>query len=135
MNRIYFAKTLTPCVCNEVTLWHLSHGWLWNVYDRKQQCYIGVFFATLMCGEGVIVHFDRIPGAVVDAPALLCAFRRGMRLVCQENIQVVYATIPSSKKKLIRCACKLGFTVCSDANYFRCGKEISLLKYLPHPIC
>ena len=132
MNRIYFKHTLFPCVDNEVTRWHLAHGWLWDVFDRKQNCNIGVFFVTLMCGDGAIVHFDRIPDVNVDAAALLCAFRRGIELVGNYG-NVIYATIPSSNVKLIRCACRLGFVVCHGAEYMRFEQEITLLKYLPRP--
>lgn len=130
MNRIYFKHTFSPCVDNEITRWHLAHGWLWDVYDRKLEQNIGVFFVTLMCGDGCIVHFDRVEHVDVEAAALLCAFRRGVELVAP-HFNVVFATIPSEKQKLIRCACRLGFSVCHGAEYWRFEQEITLLKYLP----
>ena len=47
MNRIYFKHTFSPCVDNEITRWHLAHGWLWDVYDRKLEQNIGVFLSPL----------------------------------------------------------------------------------------
>lgn len=131
MSRVYFVNTLSPCVDNEITRWHLAHGWLWDVYDRKLKRNIGVFFCTLLCGDGCIIHFDCVPELSPEPVAILSAFRSAVDLV-SPDFNVVFATIPSSKNKLISCICRMGFSVCCDAKYWRDGQEITLLKYLPH---
>ena len=125
--KVNFEKTLSPCVCNEVILWHIAHGFVWNVREVSGR-YIGVFYATLLCGDGVIVHFSSVPGIPISAASVFSAFKKGVRIVAP--LGVVFATIPESKRKLISAACRLGF-VRTSAAFHRFGDgNIALLKFL-----
>lgn len=124
--RVYFEKTIAPCVCDDVIAWHISHGWVWNVScDGK---YIAVFFATLINGDGCIVHFTTRKDVEIPPAALLKAFRKGVKMVA--FLPVVYATIPEEKSKLISIAKRLGFGE-TNAGFDRpeCG-PVAMLKYL-----
>lgn len=125
--KVNFEKTLSPCVCDEVILWHAAHGWIWNVREVSGR-YIGVFYATLLCGDGVIVHFSPVPEISVSAASVFSAFKKGVRIVAP--LGVVFATIPENKPKLISVACRLGFARTS-AGFYRDGEgNIALLKFL-----
>lgn len=124
--KIFFEKTITPCVSNEVTRWHVAHGWVWNVRLDGQA--VGVFFSTLLCGDGVILHFLTVDDVKIPAAAILAAFRKGVKIAAP--LGVVFATVPADNVKLLRVVKKLGF-VESDAGFI-CPErgEILLLKYL-----
>ena len=134
MSRVYFKHCIVPCVDNEVTRWHAAHGWIWDVYEVDRQRIIGVFFATLLCGDGAIIHFYPLENIKIHPMTTLSAFRRGVALVAA-NADVVFATIPTAKIKLIRCMERLGFIVCRAGSFERDGAEITLLKYLPPAKC
>lgn len=124
--KVYFEKTILPCVADEVITWHIAHGWVWNVTENG--VYYGVFFATLLCGDGVIIHFTPKPDVQVPVKILLAAFKKGVRIVAP--LGVVFATIPRSKKKLIKVAKHLGFCE-TTGSFIREGEgEVALLKYL-----
>lgn len=125
--KINFEKVIVPCVVNDVTLWHAEHGWLWDVVEAQSSRHVAVFFCTLLCGDGCIVHFDTVPGMVIPWQSTLAAMRKGVRIVVP-LCKVVYATIPADNLPLIRCAVLLGF-VLTDGGFFRDGRKIELLKY------
>ena len=130
---IRFEKTLTPCVADEVTAWHAVHGWLWNVvvYENTDQHgptrtdTIGVFYCTLLCGDGAVVHFDTV-GPIAPLH-LLAAMKKGIRMIAP-YCGVIFATIPEDRAKLIRVAIRLGFGL-TDGGYLRDGQKIALLKF------
>jgi hypothetical protein len=121
-------------VDNPVVRWHVAHGWIWDVWEVDRQRKIGVFYASLLCGDGVVIHFDVLPGIQLHPATVLSAFRRGVALAAA-NADVVFATVQADNVKLIRCLCHLGFVVCQDASFCRDGAEIALLKYLPRAKC
>lgn len=124
-----FVKTALPCVCNAVTLWHAQHGWIWDVCHRGVP--LGVFYCTLLCGEGVVIHFSTLPDVIIPAGVILAAFRKALKIT--SPLGVVFATIPEEQAKLIRVVKRLGF-VETGGNFPRPGDgEIVLLKYLPCP--
>lgn len=128
--RVSFAKTLSPCVCDEVIAWHVVHGWVWNVYDRRSP--IGVFYCTVLCGSGAICHFSTIPGVGIPAPVTLAAFKKGVRMVAPV-CPVLYATIPETKAKLIRVVVRLGFRPVPEGGFALDGQNMVLLKYYGAP--
>lgn len=134
MSRVYFQHCIVPCVDNPVVRWHVAHGWIWDVWEIDRARKIGVFYASLLCGDGVVIHFDVLPGIDLHPATVLSAFRRGVALAAA-NADVVFATVPSAKVKLIRCLCRLGFAACSGGSFLRDGVEICLLKYLPGSKC
>lgn len=134
MSRVYFQHCIVPCLENPVVRWHVAHGWIWNVWEVSRQRNIGVFYATLLCGDGVVIHFDVLPGIQLHPATVLSAFRRGVALAAA-NADVVFATVQADNVKLIRCLCHLGFVVCRDASFMRDEDEIALLKYLPRAKC
>ena len=130
---IRFEKTLCPCVADEVTAWHVVHGWLWDVVVYPERRPIGVFFCTLLCGDGAICHFSTVPDQRIPWAVTLAAMRKGSRMIAPA-CGVLYATIPEDLDKLIRVAIRLGFGL-TDGGYYRDGRKIALLKfYPPRPI-
>jgi hypothetical protein len=128
--KINFEQTVVTCVVNSVTVWHLEHGFVWDVVEAPSGRRIGVFFCTLLCGDGCIVHFDSVPGIDISWSSVLAAMRKGIRMIAP-CWQVIYATIPAEKSALIRIARRLGFCVVSGGGFMRGNAEIILLKYLP----
>ena len=124
MAKIYFEKSVCPCLVNPVTLWHLKHGWIWNITDQKRTP-LGVFFCTLLCGDGVIVHFDTLK-TPIPWNITLAAMKKGIRMLNECN--VIFATIPIENEKLIRVALRLGFRKTS-AKYISGLKTMVLLEY------
>lgn len=127
--RVRFEKVVVPCVVNDVTLWHLEHGFLWDVVEEDGRR-IGVFFCTLLCGDGCIVHFDTVPGMVIPWQSTLAAMRKGVRMIAEVG-GVIYATIPAENRALIRVAVRLGFGLVCDGGFLRDGEPVVLLKYFP----
>ena len=126
--KVNFEKVIIPCVVNDITLWHLEHGFLWDVVEVPSGRRIAVFFCTLLCGDGLIVHFDSVENIEISPASVFSAMRKGVRMI-REYGNVVYATIPAEKSTLIHCACRLGFDVVEAGGFLRDGKEIVLLKY------
>lgn len=127
MNIARFEKSVLPCVIDEVTLWHKQHGWLWNVLDQRTGDRVAVFFCTLLCGDGAILHFTVRPNVSLSGVFLRSAFRRGIEMV-KPYCGVLYATIPQSSTGLVRVVEKLGFQVVRDGGFYRDGDFILLLK-------
>ena len=134
MSRVYFKHCIVPCVNSQAARWHLAHGWIWDVWEMERQRFIGVFYATLLCGDGAVIHFELRENIQLHSATILSAFRRGIALVAA-NAGVVYATVPAANCKLIRCLCRLGFAVCPNAGFDRDSEKIELLKYFRIPSC
>ena len=128
--KVNFVKTVIPCVVNDVTIWHVQHGLIWDVIEAPSGRYLGVFFCTLLCGDGCIIHFCSLPDVVISPATTLYAFKKAVRMMSSYG-NVIYATIPAQKIKLVRTICALGFRIVSDGNFLRDGEEIQLLKYFP----
>lgn len=128
--KVNFVKTLIPCVLNEITLWHLQHGLIWDVVEAPSGRYLGVFFATLLCGDGCIIHFFSLPDVVISPPTTLYAFRKAIQIMSTYG-NVIYATVPEEKTKLVKVLRLLGFGIVADGNFSRSGQNILLLKYFP----
>lgn len=126
MNLVNFEHTFAPAIANDVTAWHVSHGWIWNVIEVRTHRPIGVFYCTFLCGDGCVCHFDTF--GTLSPAVILASFKKGVRMI-KEHCPVIYATIPAEKSKLIRCACRLGFKVIPDAGFERDGVEMTFLKY------
>ena len=127
--KVYFSKMWdVPCVCNPVIGWHMKHGWVWDVeqFDGIGIERIGVFYCTLLCGAGCVCHFESARRGLRPG-VILAAMRKGIWLV--RGCDVIYATIPEEKEKLIRCAIRLGFGIVEDGGYVSEGKAMKLLKY------
>lgn len=127
-----FEKRVIPCVVNEVISWHLQHGWVWDVTDLQTGDRVAVFYCTLLCGDGLILHFATVDGVRLSAGFILSTFRKGIRMV-QECCSVLYATVPAGSR-LHKVICRLGFVVCRGGSFFRDGVKIDLLKYSPGEI-
>lgn len=125
---INFEKRMFPCIINDVTMWHLSHGFIWDVVEAEGGRRIGVFYCTLMCGDGLMLHFEAVEGEKIGWTSLYAAMRKGFRMV-RDYGNVCYATIPEENEALIRVAERLGLRVVPDGGYWRDGKKILLLKY------
>ena len=134
---VHFMRGMEPCVRNDVVLWHERYGWVWNVYwgHHEEMCpweAIGVFYCTRLCGDGVICHFTPRPEIRIPWFLTLAAFRKGVRMIAPV-CDVIYATIPAEKEKLIRVAVRLGFLIVAGGDFLRDGKQpVVLLKYYGH---
>jgi len=138
VSHVYFAKVGRPeelAVDNDVTRWHLAHGWIWNVLevDRDNRVVrpLGVFFATLLCGDGAVIHFCSVPGISIPPAITLAAFRKAIRMI-SPACSILLATIPQDRASLIRCAYRLGFRM-TTGSFDRDGRHILLLKYQAAP--
>lgn len=124
--KVFFEKTILPCVADEIITWHIAHGWVWNV--SADGVYYGVIFCTLLCGDGVIIHFTPKPGVTIPFSVSLAAFKKVVKITTP--LGVVFATIPRSKSKLIQILKRLGFSE-TTGGFIREGEgEVALLKYL-----
>lgn len=125
--KVFFEKTILPCVLDDVIAWHIQHGYVWNVKSEDGK-FLGVFYATLLNGDGTVIHFSTVPGVRISAAQQLAAYKKGVRIL--QPMGVVFATIPAEKQKLIRITKHLGFSE-TDGNFYRPGTgEIVLLKLL-----
>lgn len=123
-----FVKTTVPCLCDKVICWHAAHGWIWNVLIDGVPA--GVFYCTLLCGDGVVVHFSTLPGRAIPAQAIRKAFEKGIRITAP--LGAVFATIPAEKKSLIKLVKHMGFRE-TNGNFSRPDDgKILLLQYFPH---
>ena len=129
MSKVRFDHTVLPCVVDDVIAWHVAHGWVWDVVETASGRRIGVFFCTLLCGDGAICHFTTAPGITFPWHVTLAAFRKAIRMVAPPVVNVLFATIPADNRPLLRCVGRMGFR--PVAGYTRCGKEIRLLQYFP----
>ena len=121
-----------PCVDDGVVQWHVQNGWVWNVYGGADLRPVGVFFCTLLCGDGVICHFTPRPEIRIPWHVTLAAFRKGVRMLAPV-CDVIYATIPAEKEKLIRVVIRLGFGIVEEGGFLRDGRTpVVLLKYYGH---
>lgn len=130
--KVNFEKVIIPCVVNDVTLWHLEHGFLWDVVEAPSGRKLGVFFASLLCGDGSVIHFYSVPGVKISPATVLGAFRKAIRMMSTYG-SVIYATVPKNKHSLIRCLVRLGFVIVTEGGFFSDHQEIILLKYLNAP--
>lgn len=110
------------CVKNEVVKWHTQHGWVYNVWSNVDERYLGVYYCTLLCGDGVVLHFESCVDDIAVGD-ILAAFKKGIQMMSKQNI--VLATIPKDLK-LCRIAKRLRFK--EIANYYRNDKEIVLFE-------
>lgn len=128
MSLVRFEKTVLPCVMNDVTAWHVAHGWIWDVVEVASRRLLGVFFCTLLCGDGCVIHFEPRPGEIIRWPLTLAAFRKAVRMI-SPVCDVVYATVPADKIKLIHTLLRLGFVPVENGGFRSDGREILLLKF------
>lgn len=128
--KVNFDKTTTPCVIDDVILWHLGHGFVWDVVEVPTGRRLAVFFCTLLCGDGAIIHFTMAPGMQVTGSTILYSIRKAVRMM--KEYGVVYATVPEKKRGLINVLKRIGFVVSANAGYLRDGEKICLLKYFDH---
>ena len=110
-----FARATRLFIDNDVTRWHLAHGWIWNV-SSSDNSPLGVFYCTLLCGDGCIIHFDALPH--IPWTAILPAFKKAIRMISPVS-DVVYATVPDSRAKLIRILIRLNFAPVSSGGFLR----------------
>jgi hypothetical protein len=109
------------CIKNEIIKWHIKHGWVYNVWSNVDEKYIGIFYCTLLAGDGVVLHFLSCERVLIHPVDIYSAFKQGIELMKSQNI--VLATIPK-KLKLCRIAKRLGFK--EIALYNLSGEEIIL---------
>ena len=128
--RVFFEATKNPLLESPEILWHVNHGWVWNVWQVETKKCVAVFFATLLCGDGCILHFSTFPDQKIDWVTVLAGMRKGLKMVLP-YVSVVYATISATEEKLRKVEEKLGFAVVENGGFTRDdGTEILLLKYL-----
>ena len=122
-----FVRATRLFIDNDVTRWHLAHGWIWNVIAPDNSP-LGVFYCTLLCGDGCIIHFDALPH--IPWSVILPAFRKAIRMISPVS-DVVYATVPDSRTKLIRILIRLNFAPVSSGGFLRDQTTpITLLKLI-----
>lgn len=124
--KVNFEKTLSPCICNDIIAWHTAHGYVWNVVEAPSGRFIGVFFCTLLCGDGVIIHFNTVPRCRISAATICYAFKKALKIV--SPLGVVYATVEQKNRKLIQVLNRLGF-IETTAGFCRDNTPIAMLKY------
>ena len=133
MRKIYFERVERQrrlVIRNEVTRWHVKHGWAYNVLDAGFSP-LGVFFCTLLCGDGAVLHFLAGKGVRVSGAELLSCMRAAIEMIlrCKQGF-TLYTTIRASERKLIRVAEGLGFRVVEGAEMVReGGEEVKFLKF------
>ena len=125
MSLVYFERTFAPCIVNPVTFWHLEHGWIWNIIDRRSNSPLGVLYATLICGDGAVLHFETAAEKVPFAYTL-SAMRRAVALLAK-HCPLMLATIPQHKVKLIRCVQRIGFRAVTV--FERDGVDVAMLQF------
>ena len=116
-------KYKKACIKNSIIEWHFQHGWVYNVWSNVDEKYLGVFFCTLLAGDGVVLHFSSCDGVNIHPVDTYSAFKQGVELMKSQNI--VLATIPKNLK-LCKVAKRLGFEVIAEYN--RSGEEICLFE-------
>jgi hypothetical protein len=118
-----------PCVWNDVVSWHSRHGWCWEV--KVDGVAVAVFYCTLLCGDGCLVHFDKAEYVKLPGAVILGIMRKAMRMI-EPECDVIYATIEKQNEKLIHVAIRLGFGLIPNGGFLRDGKtEVVLLKFYP----
>ena len=110
-----FARATRLFIDTDVTRWHLAHGWIWNV-SSSDNSPLGVFYCTLLCGDGCIIHFDALPH--IPWTIIRPAFKKAIRMISPVS-DVVYATVPDSNAKLIRILSRLNFAPISSGGFLR----------------
>ena len=125
--KVNFEKTVVPCVVDDVVLWHLEHGFVWDAVEVPSGRRFGVFFATLLGGDGCIIHF--YIREKVSAATFLYGFRKAVRMA-EEVFPAVFATVPESKNKLVSVLQRVGFSILENGGFDRKGEKILLLKKL-----
>ncbi|MBQ9088670.1 MAG: hypothetical protein IJY46_07810 [Lentisphaeria bacterium] len=126
MSLVNFSPTAHPCIDNPITRWHVAHGWCYNAVDVRSGNFLGVFYVTLLCADGGIIHFDTCSS--VPPALILSGFRKALRMVLP-HLAVVYATVPAGSIGLVRVLKKLGFRVVPEGGFVVDSREILLLKY------
>ena len=126
--KVNFERVIIPCVVNDVISWHHEHGWCWDVVEVSTRRHVAVFFCTLLCGDGCVVHFETVPGIEIPWQTTVAAMKKGMRMVSGSGVHVIYATIPAEKQALIRAAVALGFRL-TNGGFMRNDEPVELLKY------
>lgn len=129
---ITFVPTKEPFVRDDVTMWHVDRGWVWNI--DVDNMFVGTLFCTLLCGDGCFVHFLSGKYIVLPGAVILAIMRKAMRILTA-NCDVIFASIETRNKKLIRTAIYLGFGIVENGGWMRDGVEITLLKYYGRPLC
>lgn len=126
--KVNFEKVVLPCVINEVTLWHLAHGYIYDAVEVPSGRRIGVLYYTMLCGDGGVIHFETVPHVKLSSSTILYGFRKAISMLA--SMDVLFATIPAANRKLINIVCRLGFRVVKDGGFERSGEgSIVLLKY------
>ena len=110
-----FARATRLFIDTDVTRWHLAHGWIWNV-SSSDNSPLGVFYCTLLCGDGCIIHFDALPH--IPWTVIRPAFKKAIHMISPVS-DVVYATVPDSNAKLIRILSRLNFAPVSSGGFLR----------------
>lgn len=126
MNIVRFQHSVLPCIDTPVTRWHVAHGFVWDVLDVRSGEYLGVFYATLLCFDASVIHFDTLGN--VSPAQLLSGFRKGISMILTYS-PVVYATVSPDKKSLVKLLSRVGFRVVPDGGYQIDGFQNLLLKY------
>lgn len=130
--QITFVPSKEPFVRDDVTLWHAAHGWLWNI--DVDNMFVGTLFCTMLCGDGCFIHFLSGKYIVLPGAVILAIMRKAMRILSAE-CDVIFASIETRNKKLIRVAEFLGFRIIEGGGWLRDGVEITLLKYYGRRTC
>ena len=126
MSLVNFIPATVPCVDTPITRWHAAHGWCYNAVDARSGNLLGVFYVTLLCADGGIIHFDTcssIPPAV-----FLSGVKKALRMVLP-HLPAIYATVPAGSIGIIRVLKRLGFRVVPEGGFVVDSCEILLLKY------
>ena len=129
MTLVCFEHCIVPCIDNDRTRWHVAHGWIWNIVERKSRRKIGVFYASLLCGDGACLHFEVIDNIKIPFPVTLSAMRRGLAIASAHRT-LILATVYADYYPLLRICKKLGFIVLEHGEFEREGKTVLTLKYL-----
>lgn len=110
----YLQRTLLPAIDTPVIRYHVEHGYVWEVMLQGQA--VAVIHASIICGHGVVVHFDVVPGEYSPGD-----IRRAMRTgvgYLHRSFPLVLATVPTDRRSLIRTLQRFGFQKISRAGNY-----------------
>ena len=114
-------------VCNDVILWHLAHGGVYNCYrvvDGMIAAELDCIYLTLLCGSGAIIHIA--PAEHILSRQDIAGVIYKIRSFVAPAFPVLYATIPHGKAALSHLARRAGFVPIPDGG----SEEFQLLKFV-----
>ena len=120
--KIYFVKTLSPCVVDEHIAWHIEHGCVRDIVTADGRR-LGVIYTTSLAGHGAIVHFAANTFVNHSAAEFLASIRQFLS-VCDDR-GFILGTVSENKLKLLKLLKRFGFIELARRN------STVLVQYIP----